>query len=90
MRLTAALAPKVLAAAHKPGAARGLRAQAARHLAALAAEAAKSAGLARPWPLALHGSLFKDAGLRRDVLAQLGRVRLRRARTTAERAAAGL
>ncbi|MDX6770293.1 MAG: hypothetical protein SF051_12230, partial [Elusimicrobiota bacterium] len=80
----------VLAAARRPGAARALRSRAAGHLAALAAEAARSAGLKRPWPLALHGSLFKDAGLRREVLARLGRARLSRPRTTAERAAAGL
>ena len=90
VRLTAALAPKLLAAAHRNPAARKLRSRAAAHLAALAAESASSAGLKRPWPLALHGSVFKDAGLRREVLNKLGRVRLARARTTAERAAAGL
>lgn len=90
VRATAVLAPKVLAAAKRSRAARRLRAQAARHLAARAEEAARGAGLARPWPLALHGSLFKDAALRREVLARLGRVSLRRARTSAERAAAGL
>jgi glucosamine kinase len=90
VRVTAALAPKVLVAARRPGAARRLRAAAAAHLASLAADAAKKAGLARPWPLALHGSLFKDAGLKKDVLARLGRVRLSKARVPAEKAAAGL
>jgi glucosamine kinase len=90
VRDTAVLAPKVLAAARRPGAARGLRKKAAAHLAGLALDAAKRAGLSRPWPLALHGSLFKDAGLRADVLAKLGRVSLSNPRTSAERAAAGL
>jgi glucosamine kinase len=90
VRDTAVLAPKVLAAARRPGAARALRKKAAAHLAGLALDAAKKAGLPRPWPLALHGSLFKDAGLRADVLAKLGRVRLAEPRVSAERAAAGL
>jgi hypothetical protein len=90
VRLTALLAPKVLAAARRPGPARRLRAEAARHLAGLALEAARKAGLSRPLPLALHGSLFKDAGLRRDVLKRLGRVRVATARVPAEKAAAGL
>lgn len=90
VRDTAVLAPRVLAAARRPGAARALRKRAAGHLAALASEVAKTSGLARPWPLALHGSLFKDAGLRADVLAKLGKVRLAKPRVPAERAAAGL
>lgn len=90
VRLTAALAPKVLAAARRPGAARRLRDDAAAHLAGLALDAARKAGIARPYPLALHGSLFKDAGLRRDVLKKMGRVKLARARIPAEKAAAGL
>lgn len=90
VRVTAALAPRVLAAARRPGAARKLRAEAAVHLAGLALEAARKAGLSQPLPLALHGSLFKDAGLRREVLKRLGRVRLAKARVPAEKAAAGL
>lgn len=90
VRMTAALAPKVLRAARRPGAARRLRAEAARHLAELALAAAGGSGLSRPLPLALHGSLFKDAGLRRDVLKRLGRVRLATTRVPAEKAAAGL
>lgn len=90
VRLTASLAPKVLRAARRQGAARRLRAEAARHLAEMAFKAAKDAGLPRPLPVALHGSLFKDAGLRREVLAKLGRVRVAKARVPAEKAAAGL
>lgn len=90
VRRTASLAPRVLAAARRGGPARRLRSAAAGHLAALAASAAGEAGLRSPWPLALHGSLFKDADLRREVLKKLGRVRLSRPRVRAERAAAGL
>lgn len=90
VRVTAALAPKVLAAARRGGAAKALRRRAAEQLAALALETARKAGLPRPLPLALHGSLFKDAGLRRDVLKRLGRVRVAKARVPAEKAAAGL
>lgn len=90
VRATASLAPKVLAAARKGAAAKALRRRAAGHLAALALEASGKAGLPRPLPLALHGSLFKDAGLRRDVLRKLGRARVARARVSAEKAAAGL
>lgn len=90
VRDTAVLAPKVLAAARKGGAAKSLRRRAAAQLAELALKAAKDAGLGRPLPLALHGSLFKDAGLKKDVLSLLGRVRIARARVSAERAAAGL
>lgn len=90
VRDTAVLAPKVLGAARRGGAAEKLRAEAAEHLARLALEAAKGAGLSKPWPLALHGSLFKDDGLRRDVLKKLGRARIAKARVPAEKAAAGL
>lgn len=90
VRAVAAQAPRVLAAAGKNASARRLREAAASHLAGLAREAARGAGLAAPLALALHGSLLKDAGLRRAVLRRLGRVKLVSARTSAERAAAGL
>lgn len=88
VRATAALAPKIL----RSGAARArrLREEAADHLAALAAEAVNELVLPRPIPLALHGSLFKDAGLRKAVLRRLGRVVLVAPRVPAEQAAAGL
>lgn len=88
VRATAALAPRVLRS-HSIRA-RRLREDAADHLAALAAEAVKGLALPRPIPLALHGSLFKDAGLRKAVLRRLGRVVLIAPRVSAERAAAGL
>lgn len=88
VRATAALAPKVLKA--RSARARRLREDAADLLAALAAEAVLDLALPRPIPLALHGSLFKDAGLRKSVLRRLGRVVLIAPRTSAERAAAGL
>ena len=85
VRATAALAPRVLR-----GSAR-LREEAAEHLATLAREAARGLGLPKPAPLALHGSLFKDARLRRAVLRRLGRGwRIATPRVSAERAAAGL
>jgi hypothetical protein len=86
VRATAALAKRVLRA---PAAA-ALKRAAAGHLAALAREAASGLGLPRPTPVALHGSLFKDAGLRRAVLRALGRTRLVAPRVRAEDAAAGL
>lgn len=88
VRATAALAPKVLRA--RSARARRLRENAAGHLAALAAEAAKGLPLPRPVPLALHGSLFKNAALRKAVLRRLGRVVLVAPRVPAEQAAAGL
>ena len=88
VRATAALAPKILRA--RSARARRLREEAADHLAALAAEAVHELVLPRPIPLALHGSLFKNAGLRRSVLRRLGRVALVSPRVPAEQAAAGL
>ncbi|MCR4295920.1 MAG: hypothetical protein NUW21_10320, partial [Elusimicrobia bacterium] len=88
VRATAALAPQVLRA--RSARARRLREAAAAHLAALAAEAVRGLDLPRPTPLALHGSLFKDEGLRKAVLRRLGRVVLVAPRVSAERAAAGL
>ncbi|MBI4060944.1 MAG: hypothetical protein HY403_05880 [Elusimicrobia bacterium] len=88
VRATAALAPKILRA--RSARARRLREDAADHLAALAAEAARGLILPRPVPLALHGGLFNDAGLRKAVLRRLGRVVLVPPRASAERAAAGL
>ncbi len=88
VRATAALAPKVLRA--RSARARRLREEAADHLAAIAAEAVQDLVLPRPIPLALHGSLFKDAGLRKAVLRRLGRVALVAPRVPAEQAAAGL
>jgi hypothetical protein len=88
VRATAALAPRVLRA--RSARARKLREDAADHLAALAAEAVNELILPRPIPLALHGSLFKDAGLKKAVLRRLGRVVLVAPRVSAERAAAGL
>ena len=88
VRATAALAPRVLRA--RSARARRLREDAADHLAALAAEAADGLRLPKPVPLALHGSLFKDAGLRKAVLRRLGRVILVTPRVCAEQAAAGL
>jgi len=88
VRATAALAPKVLRG--RSVRARRLREDAADHLAALAAEAANDLVLPRPIPLALHGSLFKNAALKKDVLRRLGRVILVAPRVSAERAAAGL
>lgn len=85
VRATAALAPRVLRASGR------LRRAAAAHLAALAREAAEGAGLSGAVPLALHGSLFRDERLRREVLRRLGRGwRAAQARVPAERAAAGL
>ncbi|MDD5305158.1 MAG: hypothetical protein PHS14_18825 [Elusimicrobia bacterium] len=88
VRATAALAPKVLRA--RSARARKLREDAADHLATLAAEAVNELVLPRPIPLALHGSLFKNAPLRKAVLRRLGRVTLVAPRVSAERAAAGL
>ena len=88
VRATAALAPRVLRSSSLR--ARRLREDAAGHLASLAAEAVRGLRLPKPVPLALHGSLFKDAGLRRAVLRRLGRVVLVAPRLPAERAAAGL
>jgi len=88
VRATAALAPRVLRS--RSARARRLREEAADHLATLAAEAVNDLILPRPIPLALHGSLFKDAGLRRAVLRRLGLIVLVTPRVSAERAAAGL
>jgi hypothetical protein len=88
VRATAALAPKVLRA--RSARARKLREDAADHLAALAADAVNELVLPRPIPLALHGSLFKNAALKKAVLRRLGRVVLVAPRVSAERAAAGL
>lgn len=88
VRATAALAPKILGS--RSARARRLREEAADHLAALAAEAVGGLALPRPIPLALHGSLFKDAGLKSAVLRRLGRVSLVAPRVPAEQAAAGL
>lgn len=88
VRATASLAPKILRS--RSARARRLREDAADHLAALAAEAVKNLRLPRPVPVALHGSLFKDAGLRAAVLRRLGAVTVVAARVPAEQAAAGL
>ncbi len=88
VRATAALAPKILRA--RSARARRLREDAADYLAALAAEAAKELVLPRPIPLALHGGLFQDAGLKKAVLRRLREVVLVAPRVSAERAAAGL
>jgi len=88
VRATAALAPRILFS--RSPRARRLREDAADHLAALAAEAVNGLVLPRPIPLALHGSLFKNAALRKAVLRRLGRVLLVAPRVPAERAAAGL
>ena len=88
VRATASLAPKILRS--RSLRARRLREEAADHLASLAAEAVQELLLPRPIPLALHGSLFKDAGLKKAVLRRLGRVTLILPRVPAERAAAGL
>ena len=88
VRATAALAPKILNA--RSARARRLRDDAAAQLAALAVSARRTLDLPRPIPLALHGSLFKNSGLRKAVLRRLGRVRLVAPRVRAERAAAGL
>lgn len=88
VRATAALAPKVLGS--RSSRARRLREDAADHLAALAAESVHGLVLPRPIPLALHGSLFKNAALKKAVLRRLGRVALVAPRIPAEQAAAGL
>ena len=88
VRATAALAPRVLSSSSPR--ARRLRERAADHLAALAAEAVAGLALPKPVPVALHGSLFKNAALRAAVLRRLGRVVLVLPRVPAERAAAGL
>ncbi len=85
VRATAALAPRVLKSSKR------LRVAAADHLAALAVDAARGLGIAKPAPLALHGSLFKNEALRRAVLRRLGPGwRALAPRVSAERAAAGL
>ncbi len=88
VRATAALAPKILRS--RSPRARRLREDAADHLAALVNAAVTGLVLPRPIPLALHGSLFKNAALRKSVLHRLGRVALVLPRVPAERAAAGL
>lgn len=88
VRATAALAPRVLGSA--AAGARRLRERAADHLASLAAEAVAGLALPKPVPVALHGSMFKNPGLRRGVLRRLGRVAVVEPRLSAERAAAGL
>jgi len=85
VRATAALAPRVLKGAPR------LRAAAAAHLAAIARDAAQGAGLSSPRPIALHGSLFRDARLRAAVLRALGPGwKAVAPRVDAARAAAGL
>jgi hypothetical protein len=85
VRATAALAPRVLRGSRR------LREAAAGHLAALALESARGLGLPKPAPLALYGSLFKNAALRRAVLRRLGPGwRVVEPRVSADRAAAGL
>ena len=88
VRATAALAPKILRSTSTG--ARRLREEAAAHLAALALESARGLRLPEPVALALHGSLFQNAALRRAVLKRLGRVKIVVPRLRAERAAAGL
>lgn len=88
-RATAALAPRVLGSAHPR--ARRLRGEAVRHLAALAGECSRRVRLPRPIPLLLHGSLFKNEPLRRELLRLLGpSFRAVSPRLSAEKAAAGL
>ncbi|HAZ08210.1 MAG TPA: hypothetical protein DCZ01_06760 [Elusimicrobia bacterium] len=85
VRATAALAPRVLRRSRR------LREKAAEHLCGLARRAARGPTLPRPKPLALHGSLFKNAALRRAVLRRLGGGWQAVApRVSAEKAAAGL
>jgi glucosamine kinase len=85
VRATAALAPRVLAGSPR------LRREAAAHLSALAREACRGLPMPHPIPLTLHGSLFRDARLKRAVLRSLGRGwALVEPRVSAERAAAGL
>ena len=85
VRATAALAPRVLRGSPR------LREAAAGHLAAIARGAVDGLGMPRPTPLFLHGSLYKNAALRRSVLRRLGRGwRAVEPRVSAERAAAGL
>ncbi len=72
VRRAAALCPSVLARAASDGRARAIRREAAQHLAALAKDAARRAGL-RPGRVAFHGGVFSDAGLRADFSAALGR-----------------
>jgi hypothetical protein len=91
VRATAALGARVLRAASTSRGARLLRERAADHLAGLARDAARSLPLPRPAPLALHGSLFKDAGLRVAVTRRLGRgFRVVAAAARAQDAAAGV
>lgn len=66
VRAAAAFAPRVLRASPE------IRRRAAGHLAALAREAARDLGLPRPIPVALHGSVFKNAALRKIFLRGLG------------------
>ena len=85
VRAVAALAPRVLAKSPR------LRGKAAAHLAALARAAKKKSNFPRPVPLALHGSLFRNARFKAAVLRRLGRGwRLVFPRLSAEKAAAGL
>jgi glucosamine kinase len=88
VRAAAALAPRVLRS--RLPRARRLREDAADHLAALAAQAVRGLRMPKPVPLALHGSLFKNADLKTMVLRRLGRVVLVAPLVSAERAAAGL
>ncbi len=85
IRAIASLAPRVLEKCP------GLRREAAAHLAALVRAATKNSNFPRPVPLALHGSLFRDARFKATVLRRLGRGwRLVAPRLAAEKAAAGL
>jgi len=84
VRAVAALAPRVLALSAR------LRREAAALLAGLAREASRGLKLPKPTPLALHGSLFKCAALRAEVLKRLGGSwRVVTPRAPAEKSAAG-
>lgn len=76
-RQTAGLARRVLALAAKNPEARALRRRAAEELAALARALASRLRLSAPVPIALHGGLFRDAGLRRDFLSALKKIKYR-------------
>lgn len=89
VRETALLARVVLKRARTGDAsAKALRKRAAAEIAALAQEAAK--GLRRPVSLVLHGGLFSDEALRREVLAELRGFRVVAAAMKPEEAAARL